>query len=160
LHYDSMKKCVFCGESIPADATRCPYCASILGSTVDDDPGRTGDPGGAEPGAGQERQYDPGTGADRQYHTGWQPEHQQGMMQGGRPAPLSNGLKVFLTLLFAMVPAVGQIAGIITAIVFMSSDYGSDRRSFGSALLVANLALFVLSCIGCFLLVLIGTNLY
>jgi hypothetical protein len=72
--------------------------------------------------------------------------------------PLSNGLKVFLTMLFTLLPGIGQIAGIITAIVFMSSDGDDDRRSFGVALLVAAIAMFVLSCLGCFLLYTIGES--
>jgi hypothetical protein len=59
-------------------------------------------------------------------------------------------LKVFLTVLFTVLPGIGQLAGIITAIVFMSSEGDSDRRSFGVALLVASLIMFVLACIGCF----------
>jgi len=76
---------------------------------------------------------------------------------GGRQ-PLSNGLKVFLTVLFTLVPGIGQLAGIITAIVFMSTEEDSDRRSFGVALLVSNLILFVLACIGCFTVFLIAQN--
>ncbi|NLH96913.1 MAG: hypothetical protein GX477_06200 [Clostridiaceae bacterium] len=127
MYNNSMKNCAFCGESIPSDAVRCPYCASMLETAADDGADRTFDAGGV-----------PGPGPN--------------MMKSGVRAPLSNGLKVFLTLLFAMVPGFGQIAGIITAIVFMSSDDDSDRRSFGTALLVANLALFILACLGCFLL--------
>jgi len=66
--------------------------------------------------------------------------------------PLSNGLKVFLTVLFTILPGIGQLAGIITAIAFMSSEDDSDRRSFGVALLVSNLVMFVLSCISCFVI--------
>lgn len=65
-------------------------------------------------------------------------------------APLSNGLKVFLTILFTIIPGIGQLAGIITAIVFMSADGDKDRKSFGVAILVASLIMFVLACIGCF----------
>jgi hypothetical protein len=75
----------------------------------------------------------------------------------GKP-PLSNGLKVFLTMLFTLLPGIGQLAGIITAIVFMSADGDNDRRSFGVALLVASLAMFVLSCLGCFGLSLFAQN--
>lgn len=64
--------------------------------------------------------------------------------------PLSNGLKVFLTMLFTLLPGIGQIAGIITAIVFMSTDGDEDRRSFGVALLVASIVMFIVSCLSCF----------
>ena len=68
--------------------------------------------------------------------------------------PLSNGMKVFLTVLFTVIPGLGQLAGIITAIIFMNDDADRDKKSFGVALLVASLIMFVLSCIGCFILVL------
>ncbi len=67
--------------------------------------------------------------------------------------PLSNGMKVFLTMLFTIIPGIGQLAGIITAIVFMNAEGDSDRKSFGVALLVGSLIMFVLACIGCFMLV-------
>lgn len=74
---------------------------------------------------------------------------------GSNRKPLSNGLKVFLTILFTVIPGIGQLAGIITAIVFMNADDDADRKSFGVALLVASIILFVLSCIGCFVLMLV-----
>ena len=67
--------------------------------------------------------------------------------------PLSNGMKVFLTVICTIIPGLGQLAGIIAAIVFMNSDDDSDRKSFGVALLVASLIMFVFACIGCFILV-------
>jgi len=66
--------------------------------------------------------------------------------------PLSNGIKVLITVLCTLVPGIGQLAGVIAAIIFMNSDGDSDRKSFGLALLVASLALFVLSCISCFII--------
>jgi len=59
---------------------------------------------------------------------------------------------VFLTVLFTLLPGIGQLAGIITAIVFMNADGDKDRKSFGVALLVACLILFVFACIGCFVI--------
>ncbi|HOJ80085.1 MAG TPA: hypothetical protein PLG72_04465 [Clostridiales bacterium] len=170
MEHNELKKCGFCGESIPANATRCPYCASILEIPVDDSYARAGDGVTDDQGLDQEQQNGFSTGSDQQYPADRQPgyqdpntsnrpyyaEHRQSMMQNGGKAPLGNGLKVFLTLLFALLPGIGQLAGIITAIVFMSSSDDSDRRSFGSALLVANLILFILACLGCFVLALIG----
>ncbi|HEY8350620.1 MAG TPA: hypothetical protein VIM13_12430 [Clostridia bacterium] len=170
MDHNELKKCGFCGESIPANATRCPYCASILELPVDDSFARDGDAG--TDGPGQEGQNDFSTGPDQQYYTGSQPgyqdpntenrpyyvERRQNTTQNSGKAPLGNGLKVFLTLLFALLPGIGQLAGIITAIIFMSSSDDSDRRSFGSALLVANLILFILACLGCFVLALIGQS--
>lgn len=232
----SQKKCGFCGENIPADAGRCPYCGSILEITVDAPYGmpeqKSNDPytntpetagstqgydqfqpqDGENPPAADENQFtgnndpaeanqnntyapqseamppqygptqpqygqtppvygptppqamgqSPGYGQRQEY--GQKPYYPRQQQQppiyrsnSGR-SPLSNGLKVFLTLLFAFLPGIGQIAGIITAIVFMSSDGDEDRRSFGVALLVANIAIFILSCLGCFLLYTIGES--
>lgn len=95
------------------------------------------------------------TGENRTFE---QPRPAQGFNRTGynppptlRKPPLSNGLKVFLTLLFGVVPGLGQLAGIITAIVFMNSEDDPDRKSFGVAILVASLVMFVLSCLSCFL---------
>ncbi|MCX7923377.1 MAG: zinc ribbon domain-containing protein [Clostridia bacterium] len=59
---------------------------------------------------------------------------------------LSNGIKVLLTVIATAIPGLGQLIGVIAAIVFMNSD-DRDKKSFGIALLVASLVLFVLSCI-------------
>ncbi|MEN6315386.1 MAG: hypothetical protein ABFD25_14215 [Clostridiaceae bacterium] len=72
--------------------------------------------------------------------------------------PLSNGLKVFLTALFILIPGIGQLAGIITAIVFMNSEGDSDRKSFGVALLVLSLIMFVFACIGCFVIAIYASS--
>ena len=207
----SQKKCGFCGENIPAEANRCPYCGSILEVAVDAPYGMpeqqqssTDDLNGAntaqgiqENAAGQPQvgQNPPVTGGNQfagnngpaapnqgnAYGHMYGPTPQQGMGQrqeyGQRPyyprqqqqqppvyrnnsskPPLSNGLKVFLTMLFTLLPGIGQLAGIITAIVFMSTDGDNDRRSFGVAILVASLAMFILSCLGCFILYSIGES--
>lgn len=76
-----------------------------------------------------------------------QPNRNYNVNYTAKPKPLGNGLKVFLTVLAAIVPGIGQLVGVITAIVFMNSDGDSDRRSFGIALLVASLLMFVIACI-------------
>jgi hypothetical protein len=100
-------------------------------------PAETGEPYGTRMGTG------PQTEQWNQYRYVPQPGY-------GR-TPLSNGMKVFLTVLFTLLPGIGQLAGIITAIVFMSSEGDSDRKSFGVALLVNCVVLFMLSCTGCFI---------
>lgn len=65
--------------------------------------------------------------------------------------PLSNGTKVFLTSI-STVLWIGQLVGIIAAIIYMNSEYDADRKSFGVALMVASLIFFVVeSCLGCFI---------
>ncbi len=117
------KKCGFCSESIPVGAVRCPYCGSILEVTFDNNYRIT------------------------------PPENPTIKVGTDMRSPLSNGMKVFLTVICTIIPGIGQLAGIITAIVFMNSEDDSDRKSFGVALLVASLIMFVFACIGCFILV-------
>ncbi|HEY9062330.1 MAG TPA: hypothetical protein VIO64_17800 [Pseudobacteroides sp.] len=59
--------------------------------------------------------------------------------------PLSNKTKVFLTALSSFLPWVGQLTGIIAAIVYMNSEDDEDRRSFGRALLVSSLVVFLIT---------------
>lgn len=58
--------------------------------------------------------------------------------------PLSNGIKVLLTVLCSVIPMLGQAAGIVAALALMISHEDEDRRSFGRALLTASLILFVI----------------
>lgn len=127
----SLKKCNYCGEAVPADAGRCPYCGSILPTAEVAAAPETGD----EHAAG-----------DNQI-----PQNLPDGYREYRKPPLGNGMKVFLTILFTMIPGLGQLAGIITAIVFMNADDDADRKSFGVAILVASLIMFVISCLGCFI---------
>ena len=39
LENNMQKKCGFCGESIPVNASRCPYCGSILEITFENNYG-------------------------------------------------------------------------------------------------------------------------
>lgn len=59
---------------------------------------------------------------------------------------MGNGLKVFLTVLFVVIPGIGQLAGVITALLMMNSDSDNDKRSFGAALLVACILVFIMTC--------------
>lgn len=67
---------------------------------------------------------------------------------------LGNGMKVLLTIISVIIPGFGQLAGIITAVIFMNYECDSDRQSFGAALLTASLIFFVLYCAAGFLLLL------
>lgn len=203
------KRCGFCGEAIPVNASRCPYCGSVLEISLENDyqiaskerqapvnedgiipdsqiPSELQKP--QEPQSSQGTQSPPkyqdtpeqpmncGTGPMSRNGAGQQAEHRDPVQSaegtfhnyeyipyGGRGGsgsmkPLSNGMKVFLTVLFTILPGIGQLAGIITAIVFMNNEGDSDRKSFGVALLVSSLVMFVLACIGCFLLVIFASS--
>lgn len=196
---NTLKKCGFCGESIPMGAGRCPYCGSILEVTIegsyqiDTNQDLSNNVSEQDAAGQQSNDWQPNAvPQDQTSHYGvygdndavpqepqpQEPQPQQPQSQGpgpqpqpyrpvqgdgrspyqnnnqNRPAyvklPLSNGLKVFLTIIFTMIPGFGQIAGIITAIVFMSSA-DQDRKSFGIAILVACAVLFTISCIVCFI---------
>jgi multisubunit Na+/H+ antiporter MnhG subunit len=60
---------------------------------------------------------------------------------------LGNGIKVFLTAVASVVPGVGQLIGVIAALIYMNAEEDADRNSFGRALLAASLIMFVLTCI-------------
>lgn len=169
------KKCGFCGVDIPADATRCSYCGSLLDVKVDHNAFNPRD----QETSSQEREFPAvensekigGDAAAKQVRPDIKPayeakpasnvvnayRHEYKIPSYGENdrKPLSNGLKVFLTILFTVIPGLGQLAGIITAIVFMNADDDADRKSFGVALLVASIIIFVLSCIGCFVFALV-----
>jgi len=194
------RKCSFCGESIPPNTGRCPYCASILDISFGSDYNMASYAANQDENkAGNENE--PLTGSDdreildnsakqdsirdgdktadglgnrtapRENVQGSNLAFQSRIQVGGSQNsnnnrysenrtenmpvyPLSNGMKVFLTVIFTLIPGIGQLAGIITAIIFMNNEYDSDRKSFGVAILVASLIMFVLSCIGCFIAVL------
>ena len=194
------KKCRYCGEEIPENAGRCPFCGSLLDVYVDSgevtvksweqadntigaQDSREQDFGTQNPWDGNPQEKAPQENSrvqdpqdqdlqaqDTQEQdfqqqnpqqqnpqqnpqmSNLQPLNIQGQeyrpqgfrvqnrdtfpkpaynVQPGRAgkSPLSNGMKVFLTVLFTIIPGLGQIAGIITAIVFMNEDDDADRKS-------------------------------
>ncbi|NLL05387.1 MAG: hypothetical protein GX270_06270 [Clostridiaceae bacterium] len=66
----------------------------------------------------------------------------------GKPS-LTNAMKVFITTICNFVPGIGQLIGVIIAIVFMNNEDDTDKRSFGVALLVSSIVVFVLWSISC-----------
>ena len=155
---EAAKKCDFCAESIPVCARRCPYCGSLL--KIDRPDSKMG--------------KEENNGADYDCEGLLSKEENNGTNSGGegllrtesavcnaalpaamQTAPatpstgrrnkfLSNGIKVCLTVISTIVPGLGQLAGIIIAIVLINDEGDADRRSFGSALLVASLCFFVI----------------
>lgn len=62
---------------------------------------------------------------------------------------ISNAMKVFITSICSLIPGIGQLVGVIIAIVFMNTEGDTDKRSFGLALLVNSIIIFVIMCISC-----------
>ncbi|TYQ12938.1 UNVERIFIED_CONTAM: hypothetical protein Cloal_3979 [Acetivibrio alkalicellulosi] len=61
---------------------------------------------------------------------------------------LSNIKKVFLTAICTLIPGIGQLAGVIVAIIYMNIEDDSDRNTFGFALLISSLTTFIIVGIG------------
>jgi len=61
--------------------------------------------------------------------------------------PLGNGMKVFMVTLSNLLPGIGQLFGVIAAIVLMNTEGDKDRKSFGVALLVSSVIAFVVSIV-------------
>lgn len=138
------KKCEYCGESIHINTRRCPFCGSIVSEVPKEIISDEESPSTyAESSNGQDEkeQFDVST-------AGVNFEVRNNQIQ---QKPLSNAKKVFLTALSSIIPGFGQLIGIICAIVFMSDETDSDRRSFGKALMVSSLIIFVVISICCIL---------
>lgn len=71
--------------------------------------------------------------------------------QSQKPS-LSNGMKVFLVSMSNLLPGIGQLAGVIFAIVFMNAEEDKDKKSFGVSLLISSIAAFVIVSISCCIL--------
>lgn len=65
-----------------------------------------------------------------------------------RPS-INNALKVLCTSACSLVLGLGQLIGVIIAIVCMNSEGDTDKRSFGLALLVNCIIIFVFWCFAC-----------
>lgn len=171
------KRCSYCGEDIAADMRRCPYCGSLL-DTKNDEYFINQGINISTPVYNEEQEAEAGLEAVSQ-NENMEGEEDTGDVldsdvprYGAGPAAgtvrsqipfntpvvntqkktLSNGMKVFLTALYTIIPGLGQLAGIITAIVFINSDDNEDKRSFGTALLVSSLIVFVITCVFYFVL--------
>jgi hypothetical protein len=135
------KKCTYCGEEIDANAGRCSLCGSLVdrNAYADTDENKNE----IKTIVNEDKQRNEQPISSFSYSNNFQniPVSQAPELNN----KLSNGMKVFLTVLSVAVPFLGQIAGIIIAIVYMNSNDDEDRKSFGMALLLASIIFFVLS---------------
>lgn len=165
------KSCSFCKEEISVELRRCPYCGSLLESiNKDKEIVLANQDSEAKVTQMCVEQNDDGTivikectntfPAERQNNT----ENQIAANLTQNPLTtksnavtsssnnMSNGLKVFLTILSTMIPGLGQLIGIIISVVFINSE-DTDKNSFGVALMIASLLFFVIFCISIFILI-------
>jgi len=138
------KKCEYCGELIHVNTRRCPFCGSIVSEVpleiikAEEDPSNVGEL--TTNNNEKEQPFVTQTGFTSEVRDNQVPQK-----------PLSNAMKVFITVLACIIPGFGQLIGIIVAVVFMSDEADSDRRSFGKALMIASLVIFVVISICCVL---------
>jgi len=166
------KKCGFCGEDIAADFRRCPYCGSLLNLKNESDNAVDTE---SVPISNNIESYEnvsmnfdvehinnsssinseegtslqnPGAEENRSYY-GIKTDMVRNREYPGNTdkKTLSNAKKVFITTICNMVPGFGQLVGLIIAIVFLNSEEDEDKRSFGVALLITSLIVFVISCL-------------
>lgn len=147
------KTCSYCGEDISPESRRCPYCGSLV------DAGTTNSVVINKPDAAVEENQvttdittqetadsiTQETADDKKTAVPYEPYRVPDKITAA--SRLSNALKVFITVVCTVVPGLGQLAGIIIAIIFINSDDDEDRKSFGTALLISSLIVFVITCI-------------
>lgn len=159
--------CRFCGEKIDASHRRCPYCAGIQPKKKNVPQETIKQPeaeyqGDSSPGFGAQPEVNAGTGfilIDRD--TEAQGERNIAPEPAADPfreikqkskKPIGNGKKVFLTVLVALVPVLGQLLGLAISAIYMSSS-DDDRASFGSALFKASVTLSLMGFIAAFVII-------
>jgi hypothetical protein len=168
------KVCSFCGENISIDFKRCPYCGSQLeanqvqsqDSSIDSSIDNSIDNSNFEYSKTQYNDLNSTSPKDsmgsangienistRVEHEQYKGKHNtaESMIQPS----MSNNMKVFLTTLCNIVPGLGQLAGVIIAIVLMNAEGDTDKKSFGLALLVTSLIVFVIMSISCCVLMML-----
>jgi hypothetical protein len=151
------KKCDYCNEDIPADMRRCPYCGSLLRDVEPE--GKTHEP----PDYAADNIESAAAGAENIFQNvsvsvsgsepvaGMADMHGKMISQGTLVSKaaknrISNGMKVFITIICTVIPGLGQLAGVIAAIVFMNDQEDADARSFGTALLISSVFFFIITC--------------
>lgn len=170
------KNCNFCGEEISSELRRCPYCGSLLGSIKKGDINASDTMPNAHSSVNVAQmcveQNDDGTIVikeceemlpteavgetmnSNEANTSQSRNSKQSIPVVIENKRLSNGMKVFLTILSTVIPGLGQLIGIIISVIFINSN-DSDRNSFGVALMIASLLLFVLSCLSIFISIMV-----
>lgn len=153
-----LKRCTYCNEEIPENMVRCPYCCSILswGSVPSSAPSDVEAKHREEPGRQMAKEEEAGMRMTKvKVNKPARTQDIEGGKQIFRKPPaeglqsikrLTNGQKVFLTVVTVMFPIIGQIIGILFSIIVLAYIKEPDQQSFASALLAAGIIVFMLSC--------------
>lgn len=147
-----MKYCPNCGENIADDSlVSCSNCGYSFDTIINEEKPDTEE----EPETGSKQVEEPDTGGSRlagEYNASGEGSSAYINTDAyGRVTDepeLGNGIKVFLTALTMLVPAVGSLIGIVGGLVYMNREF-QDYRSFGKALLVLGIVMFCLQFMGC-----------
>lgn len=170
------KKCITCNELSPADFNKCQYCGSelielpdniysdmnlkISIGRIDENEPRTKDSFQEDgPRTYMEEEAD-------QVETVMEDEQMKFndifgfksdnhvIKEEPKTKNISNRKKVFLTIICSIIPGLGQLFCLILSLSYINTEDNEDIKSFGQALFVAALVMFVFSCIISFLIAL------
>jgi len=159
-----VKKCNYCGEKVALNSRKCPYCGSVIEVKTEEIKNETikssieANEEVSKAQTSEEKYNDIQKASNVVNSITSSPlnNYNYSMQENKRKInPIGNGMKVFLTALSCVVPMIGQIAGIIIAIVFMNVKGDEDRKSFGVALLIVSIIMFVLTFIAFIILLVI-----
>lgn len=140
------KRCSYCGEDISPESRRCPYCGSLADAGTTDAVVINKPVIEVEETQGTLDSITQETADVEKIAVPHEPPYRI-PEKITAASTLSNALKVFITVVCTIVPGLGQLAGIIIAIIFINSGDDDDRKSFGTALLISSLIVFVITCV-------------
>jgi hypothetical protein len=143
--------CNNCGESASEGMRRCPYC----GSSFEDNINLKPDSLKSEPLKSISNEEDVDvkqTNDTTLVNSEVKEAYCKSLPQKAAIKTLSNNIKVFITVMCAIIPGIGQLAGVILSIAFINNEEDIDKNSFGHALLIASVIIFFLSCLFWFLI--------
>ncbi|NMB33870.1 MAG: hypothetical protein GX992_06540 [Clostridium sp.] len=146
--------CKYCNESVSPGFKRCPFCGSLLETdTFEKERVDTAqDEISMDEAAGRTQGLD--TGDNTNIHNrdkagktktknDLSSQKKNTNTSSGEIKMLGNGIKVFLVTITNLLPGIGQLLGVIIGIALMGGAKNPDKRSFGKAIFVSSLFVFV-----------------
>jgi len=159
--------CRECGKFIENDQQQCPYCGTEVNDTIDienqnaeintDIYAEIKSVDEEEP-VFQRESFDEAP-YEASYETPYLRENKYNTVHNPvefNTPPLSNWIKVTLSVLIPALPGLGALIGVIAAIIFMTKE-DEDRKTFGYALLTYSVIFLVLLC-SCCMIFFIGAS--